>query len=141
MDGLAIRPTKKFLQRWGEHRFGETASEVLGMRIAWMTAPLIVLASCMAWVQELSGPETIEPKLRPFDLKQVRLLDGPFQEAMERDRFWNQVTSARCYCTGGTSNQEHWRGDPHKLADQLSDHTQETCCTYNMLKLTRHLFH
>jgi DUF1680 family protein len=54
--------------------------------------------------------------------------------------FWKQVTSARCYCTGGTSNQEHWRSDPHKLADQLSNHTQETCCTYNMLKLTRHLF-
>jgi len=53
--------------------------------------------------------------------------------------FWTQVTSARCYCTGGTSNQEHWRGDPHELAGQLSDHTQETCCTYNMLKLTRHL--
>jgi len=63
----------------------------------------------------------------------------------ERDRriaeyFWNQVTSTRCYCTGGTSNQEHWRNEPHELAGQLSDHTQETCCTYNMLKLTRHLF-
>ena len=54
--------------------------------------------------------------------------------------FWKQVTSARCYCTGGTSNQEHWRSDPNKLAGQLGDHTQETCCTYNMLKLTRHLF-
>lgn len=63
----------------------------------------------------------------------------------ERDRriaefFWNQVTGARAYCTGGTSNHEHWRSEPHKLADQLGDHTQETCCTYNMLKLTRHLF-
>ena len=54
--------------------------------------------------------------------------------------FWNQVTGARCYCTGGTSNDEHWRSDPGKLADQLGDHTQETCCTYNMLKLTRHVF-
>ncbi len=63
----------------------------------------------------------------------------------ERDRkiaeyFWNEVTSARTYCTGGTSNEEHWRSDPYQLADQLGDHTQETCCTYNMLKLTRHLF-
>jgi len=63
----------------------------------------------------------------------------------ERDRkiaeyFWNQVTSARTYCTGGTSFNEHWRSDPYNLADQLGDHTQETCCTYNMLKLTRHLF-
>jgi len=63
----------------------------------------------------------------------------------ERDRrlaefFWSQVTSARCYCTGGTSNNEHWQSDPNQLADQLGDYTQETCCTYNMLKLTRHLF-
>ncbi|MFH1266494.1 MAG: glycoside hydrolase family 127 protein, partial [Planctomycetota bacterium] len=54
--------------------------------------------------------------------------------------FWDQVTSARCYSTGGTSFHEHWRSDPHQLADQLGHQTQETCCTYNMLKLTRHLF-
>lgn len=54
--------------------------------------------------------------------------------------FWNQVTSARCYCTGGTSNREHWHSPPNQLAHELGNHTQETCCTYNMLKLTRHLF-
>ena len=54
--------------------------------------------------------------------------------------FWNQVTSTRCYCTGGTSNHEHWQSPPNQLAHELGDHTQETCCTYNMLKLTRHLF-
>jgi len=54
--------------------------------------------------------------------------------------FWHQVTGHRCYCTGGTSNHEHWRSPPDVLAGELGDHTQETCCTYNMLKLTRHLF-
>jgi len=54
--------------------------------------------------------------------------------------FWDQVVNHRSYCTGGTSDGEHWRSDPDELARQLSDHTQETCCTYNMLKLTRHLF-
>ena len=54
--------------------------------------------------------------------------------------FWHQVVGHRCYCTGGTSNDEHWRTDPDQLAMELGDHTQETCCTYNMLKLTRHLF-
>ncbi len=53
--------------------------------------------------------------------------------------FWNQVVNHRSYCTGGTSNNEHFRSDPDQLADQLSDHTQESCCTYNMLKLTKHL--
>ena len=54
--------------------------------------------------------------------------------------FWQQVVSARSYCTGGTSNHEHWRTGPYELAGELSCATQETCCTYNMLKLTRHLF-
>ncbi len=54
--------------------------------------------------------------------------------------FWTQVTQHRAYATGGTSNDEHWRSDPDKLAGELSYSTEECCCTYNMLKLTRHLF-
>jgi len=54
--------------------------------------------------------------------------------------FWTQVTRHRAYATGGTSNDEHWRSDPDRLAAELSSTTQECCCTYNMLKLTRHLF-
>ena len=54
--------------------------------------------------------------------------------------FWNQVTQHRSYATGGTSNDEHWRSDPDKLAGELGPATQECCCTYNMLKLTRHLY-
>jgi DUF1680 family protein len=54
--------------------------------------------------------------------------------------FWTQVTQHRAYATGGTSNDEHWRSDPDKLAAELSSTTQECCCTYNLLKLTRHLF-
>ena len=54
--------------------------------------------------------------------------------------FWTQVTQHRAYATGGTSNDEHWRSDPDKLAAELGHDTQECCCTYNMLKLTRHLF-
>ncbi|MHC4754407.1 MAG: glycoside hydrolase family 127 protein [Planctomycetota bacterium] len=54
--------------------------------------------------------------------------------------FWDQVVNARSYCTGGTSNDEHWHSEPYKLANELSVASQESCCTYNMLKLTRHLF-
>jgi len=54
--------------------------------------------------------------------------------------FWREVTGRRSYCTGGTSNEEGWRSDPGKLAGELSGYTQECCCTYNMLKLTRHVF-
>jgi DUF1680 family protein len=54
--------------------------------------------------------------------------------------FWNQIVDARSYVTGGTSDYEYWRDDPYKLADQLSQESHENCCTYNMLKLTEHLF-
>jgi DUF1680 family protein len=54
--------------------------------------------------------------------------------------FWRQVTEHRAYATGGTSNHEFWRTAPNQLAGELSNETQECCCTYNMLKLTRHVF-
>ena len=60
----------------------------------------------------------------------------------ERDKriaqnFWNLVVGTRIYCTGGTSQGEAWQG-ANELP--LANNTHETCCTYNMLKLTRHLF-
>jgi DUF1680 family protein len=54
--------------------------------------------------------------------------------------FWNEVTGARCFVTGGTSNNEAWEGDPYQIHDELGKNSHESCCTYNMLKLTRHLF-
>jgi len=54
--------------------------------------------------------------------------------------FWNQVTGARSYATGGTSNGESWQADPNVISTELGKDSHESCCTYNMLKLTRHLF-
>jgi DUF1680 family protein len=54
--------------------------------------------------------------------------------------FWQQVTQHRAFATGGTSTAEYWRSPPDRLAGQLGPNAAESCCTYNMLKLTRHLF-
>ena len=54
--------------------------------------------------------------------------------------FWHEVTGRRAYCTGGTSNGEDWDTEPGMLSKALSGYTQEDCTTYNMLKLTRHVF-
>ncbi len=58
------------------------------------------------------------------------------------DFFWYDVTSARAYVTGGTSNNEGWLTPPRQLAAELqrSVDTAECCCAYNMLKLTRKLY-
>jgi len=53
--------------------------------------------------------------------------------------FWDIMVHHRSYVIGGNSNYEYC-GEPDKLNDHLSDNTCETCNTYNMLKLTRHLF-
>jgi DUF1680 family protein len=54
--------------------------------------------------------------------------------------FWNEVTDARSFVTGGTSNGESWGSDPYQIFPELGKDSHESCCTYNMLKLTRHLF-
>ena len=58
------------------------------------------------------------------------------------DFFWYEVTSARAYVTGGTSNGEAWLLEPRRLGAELklNSDTTECCCAYNMLKLTRHLY-
>ncbi|MBT2736672.1 glycoside hydrolase family 127 protein [Bacillus sp. ISL-7] len=51
--------------------------------------------------------------------------------------FWNEVTKNRSYIIGGNSIGEHF-GPVNK--ETLGITTAETCNTYNMLKLTEHLF-
>ncbi|WP_160675990.1 glycoside hydrolase family 127 protein [Clostridium sp. C8-1-8] len=51
--------------------------------------------------------------------------------------FWNVVTKSRSYAIGGNSIDEHF-GKPS--TERLGVTTAETCNTYNMLKLTEHLY-
>ncbi|MFD2581465.1 beta-L-arabinofuranosidase domain-containing protein [Pedobacter vanadiisoli] len=53
--------------------------------------------------------------------------------------FWKTVVYHHSYVTGGNSNYEYL-SEPDKLNDKLTENTTETCNTYNMLKLTGHLF-
>jgi DUF1680 family protein len=53
---------------------------------------------------------------------------------------WGFVALHRSYCCGGHGNYEAFRTPQDVLAAELSPDTQETCNTYNMLKLTRALF-
>jgi len=53
--------------------------------------------------------------------------------------FWNTVVKERSYVIGGHSDGEMFTAK-EKLSKALGPNTTETCNTYNMLKLTRHLF-
>ena len=54
--------------------------------------------------------------------------------------FWQQVALHRSYATGGTGFHEHWNYGPDILSRELDYQAQETCCSYNMLKLSKDLF-
>ena len=51
--------------------------------------------------------------------------------------FWEEVVNNRSYAFGGNSNAEHFGPSG---AEPLGIISTETCNTYNMLKLTEHLF-
>lgn len=53
--------------------------------------------------------------------------------------FWKTVTENRSYATGGTGETEMFHGF-RQIGSLLTGNTQETCASYNMLKLTRDLF-
>lgn len=53
--------------------------------------------------------------------------------------FWDEMIGHHTFAPGCSSDKEHFFA-PDKFSDHISGYTGETCCTYNMLKLTRHLF-
>ena len=55
------------------------------------------------------------------------------------DFFWQQMVDDHSYVIGGNSMGE-FLDEPGHLNDRLEATTAETCNTYNMLRLTRHLF-
>jgi hypothetical protein len=99
-----------------------------------------ILAPLAAARDELKGVHgnTNVPKVlgaaRRFEMT------GEERSRLIADYFWHEITERRAYATGGTTSDEEWKGDPGHLADTLGSLTQETCVTYNMLKLTRRLF-
>ncbi|MBC7829576.1 MAG: glycoside hydrolase family 127 protein [Chitinophagaceae bacterium] len=66
-------------------------------------------------------------------------LTGSENEKNSSNFFWQQVVNHHSYVIGGNSDHEHF-GEADKLSARLSTNTTETCNSYNMLKLTRHLF-
>lgn len=66
-------------------------------------------------------------------------LTGDKKDLAIADFFWNTVVNHHSYVTGGNSNYEYL-SEADKLNDKLTENTTETCNTYNMLKLTQHLF-
>lgn len=55
------------------------------------------------------------------------------------DFFWHTMIDHHTFAPGCSSDKEHYF-DPARFSKHVSGYTGETCCTYNMLELSRHLF-
>ncbi|MFJ9711845.1 beta-L-arabinofuranosidase domain-containing protein [Streptomyces sp. NPDC101234] len=71
----------------------------------------------------------------------VRLYDATGEERYltAARNFWGMVVPHRMYGIGGTSTTEFWKARD-VIAGTISATTAESCCAYNMLKLSRALF-
>lgn len=77
------------------------------------------------------------PKL--IGLARLYELTGKPERAIAARFFWERVTGHHSYVIGGNADREYFFG-PDRIADHITEQTCESCNTYNMLKLTRHLF-
>lgn len=53
--------------------------------------------------------------------------------------FWSAVTGHHCFVTGSCSQKEHFF-PVDRFSKYINGYTGESCCSYNILKLSRHLF-
>ncbi len=76
------------------------------------------------------------PKFIGMAIEYEYTADPPYRKGCEF--FWNVVTKERSYVIGGNSDGEGFSPKEH-LSQHIGPSPTETCNTYNMLKLTRHL--
>ena len=72
--------------------------------------------------------------------QRVHALTGDATYGAAARTFWTTVTTRRSYATGGNGDGEHFFPVTEFAKRIGSAKTMETCCTHNMLRLTRALF-
>lgn len=72
-------------------------------------------------------------------LARIHELNGSPAPATAANFFWTTVTQHHSYVIGGNADREYFSA-PDTLAEHVTEQTCEHCNTYNMLKLTRHLY-
>src|SRR5262249_42472705 len=77
------------------------------------------------------------PKL--VGLARLHELTGNPRYATAASFFWDTVTTHYTYVIGGNSDREYFQ-KPDSISKFVTEQTCESCNTYNMLKLTRHLY-
>ena len=95
--------------------------------------PLAVQRNSLPWIHA----NTQIPKL--IGLARLHELTGNPADATAARFFWDTVTSQYSYVIGGNADREYFP-DPGTISKHITEQTCESCNSYNMLKLTRHLY-
>jgi DUF1680 family protein len=98
-----------------------------------------ILDPLMAQKDELTGHHANTQVPKVIGLAREYEVTGDEKYATGAKFFWDEVTGKRSFANGGNSNHEAFF-PLGKMQDNLGISASETCNTYNMLKLTRHLF-
>jgi len=77
------------------------------------------------------------PKL--IGLARLYEITGEPRYAKASQFFWETVTRDYTYVIGGNADREYFQA-PRSISKHITEQTCESCNTYNMLKLTRHLY-
>ncbi len=77
------------------------------------------------------------PKL--VGLARIHELNGKPEPGVAARFFWDRVTGHHSYVIGGNSDREYFF-EPDSISKHITEQTCEHCNSYNMLRLTRHLF-
>ncbi|HEU4589281.1 MAG TPA: beta-L-arabinofuranosidase domain-containing protein [Steroidobacteraceae bacterium] len=115
----------------GERRFLELAQRFVHRR---------VLEPLTRHEDRLDGlhANTQIPKI--IGLQRIGQFAGPAEYGPAAEFFWETVVGQRSFATGGHGDNEHFFPVADFASHLGSAKTMETCCTHNMLRLTRALY-
>ena len=88
----------------------------------------------------LDGLHANTPIPKVIGFSRIRQLGGPRQYGDAAAFFWSTVVRTRTFATGGHGDGEHFFPRDEFSRHLGSAKTMETCCTHNMLRLTRSLY-
>lgn len=77
------------------------------------------------------------PKI--IGLARLHEITGAERHRKAASFFWETVTRDYSYVIGGNADREYFQA-PRSVSKHITEQTCESCNTYNMLKLTRHLY-
>jgi DUF1680 family protein len=98
-----------------------------------------ILDPLMAQKDPLTGRHANTQIPKVIGLAREYEMTGDARYAAGAEFFWDDVTGKRSFANGGNSNGEAFF-PLGQMQNNLGISASETCNTYNMLKLTRHLF-